>query len=126
MDDDHLRIEALLAQAPQSADSDLPALLERIATELAAHFDSEADFLRGRDFPGLFCHVAQHAMLLDDLARAARTSGAALRRQIEVVVPQLIASHIATMDGMAARFIRGELTPADFEILRLPTPETAA
>ena len=123
MDEDHARIEALLAEARQTPDSGLPSLLSRVSTEVAGHFACEEEFLRARDYPGMFCHAAQHKVLLADLTYAGRTSGEALRRQLETVIPQLILSHIATMDRMAAQFISGELTQADFDALRLPVPE---
>jgi len=126
LDDDHARIEALLAVASQTSDSGLPSLLARISTEVAGHFACEEEFLRARNYPGMFCHAAQHKVLLADLTNAGRMSGEALRRQLETIIPQLILSHIATMDRMAAQFISGELTRADFDALRLPVPERAS
>lgn len=122
MDHDHARIEALLAEAPQTPDSGLPSLLARVAKEVAGHFACEEEYLRMRDYPGMFCHAAQHRILLEDLTRASRDAGDDLRRQLETVIPQLVLSHIATMDRMAAQFISGELTQADFDALRLPQP----
>jgi hemerythrin-like metal-binding protein len=125
MDDDHARIDDLLDQVRVTADESLPALHAAVARELEAHFRREEAFLREKKFPGLFCHVAQHGMLLADVARAGAKRGGELRRQLESILPQLVRSHIATMDGMAAAFLKGEMPPSAFDILRLPLPEAA-
>lgn len=126
MDDDHARIDALLAHASETRHEDLPKLLAAVRAELADHFEREEAMLRQKDFPGLFCHVAQHRMILGDMERAAATPAVALPRLLEVVIPQLVRSHIATMDGMAASFLKGEISARDFEGLRLPTPEVVS
>jgi hypothetical protein len=41
------------------------------------------------------------------------------------VIPQMVLSHVTTMDRMAAAFLKGELEPADFDVLRLPLPGLA-
>jgi len=126
MDDDHARIDALLAHARVTRPDRLAELLVAVRAELAGHFEREEALLRQNDFPGLFCHVAQHRMILADLDRGAGAPAASLPRLLEVVIPQLVRSHIATMDGMAAAFLKGETSAADFEGLRLPTAEAAA
>jgi len=68
MDQDHLRIEKMFEAASHAPDEDLPALYRDIAKELAAHFAREEDFLRERQFPGLNCHLAQHNVLLAEMA----------------------------------------------------------
>ena len=127
MDRDHLRIERLLEAASQTPDEDLPALHRDVAIELAAHFAREADFLREKQVPGLHCHVAQHNGLLAEMARGEdpKSGAAEMRRQLAVVMPQLILSHVATMDRMAVAFLKGELHQADFDGLRLALPEPA-
>ena len=123
MDEDHARIDDLLDMVRATVDDDLPALHARIAHELEAHFRREEAFLRERAFPGLFCHVAQHGILLADLARAGATRGGELRRQLTSIIPHFIRAHISTMDGMAAAFLKGELQQSAFDVLRLPLPE---
>ena len=124
MDEDHARIDELLDAARCMPDEDLPALCAAVTMEVREHFKREEDFLRDRSFPGLFCHVAQHKVLLADLTREGAGRGAALRRQMESIIPQLIQSHVTTMDGMAAAFLKGELQASEFDILRLPLPES--
>ena len=124
MDEDHARIDELLDAACLTPDDGLPALCAAVTIEVRGHFQREEDFLRDRSFPGLFCHVAQHKVLLADLARAGAGRGAVLRRQMESIIPQLIQSHVTTMDGMAAAFLKGELQASAFDILRLPSPES--
>jgi hypothetical protein len=41
------------------------------------------------------------------------------------VMPQLVLSHVTTMDRMAAAFLNGKLGQADFDVLRLPLPGLA-
>ena len=127
MDRDHLRIEQIFAAAAGARDDALPALYAEAMRELAEHFAREEDFMREIDFPGLHCHVAQHAVLIGEMKRAgAVLSGDPARRRIGTIVPALVLSHVATMDRMVAAFLRGELATADFDGLRLPTPATAA
>lgn len=127
MDQDHLRIERMFEVASQAPDEDLPALYRDAAKELAAHFAREEELLREKQFPGLHCHLAQHNVLLAEMAygERPRSAGGELRRRMQVVMPQLILSHITTMDRMAAAFLKGEPGQADFGVLRLPLPGLA-
>jgi hemerythrin-like metal-binding protein len=128
MDRDHLRLESMFEAVAQASDEDLPGLRREIATELAAHFAREEEFMRERQFPGLHCHVAQHNVLKAELAQDLDQSceSAMLRRRWAVVLPQLILSHVATMDRMIVAFLNGELGEASFDTLRLPMQEPAA
>jgi hemerythrin-like metal-binding protein len=125
MDRDHLRIERMFEAVSRTPDEDLPALHRDVATELAAHFAREADFLRENQVPGLHCHVAQHNELLAEMARGEhpKSGYTELRRRLQVIMPQLVLSHVATMDRMAAAFLKGELQQSDFDGLRLALPE---
>jgi hemerythrin-like metal-binding protein len=127
MDQDHLRIEKMFEAASHAPDEDLPVLYRDIAKELAAHFAREEDFLREKQFPGLNCHLAQHNVLLAEMAHGVppKSAGAELRRRMLFVMPQLVLSHVTTMDRMAAAFLKGELGQADFDVLRLPLPGLA-
>ena len=127
MDGDHLRIERMFEAASRTPDGELPTLYRDVANELAAHFAREADFLRENQVPGLHCHVAQHNELLAEMARGEqpKSGNPELRRRLQVVMPQLVLSHVATMDRMAAAFLKGELHQADFDGLRLALPESA-
>ncbi len=128
MDRDHLRIERMFDAASRASEEELPALHRDVTVALAEHFTREAELLRNNGFPGLHCHVAQHNMLLAELAAggAPKTGAAGLRRLLQVLMPQLVSSHVATMDRMAAAFLNGELGQADFDNLRLPLPVSAA
>ena len=127
MDQDHLRIEKMFEAASHAPDGDLPVLYRDIAKELAAHFAREEDFLREKQFPGLNCHLAQHNVLLAEMSHGEppKSAGGELRRRMLFVMPQLVLSHVTTMDRMAAAFLRGELGQADFNVLRLPLPGLA-
>ncbi|WP_424602866.1 bacteriohemerythrin [Bradyrhizobium sp.] len=127
MDQDHLRIERMFEAASCAPDKDLPARYRDVAEELAAHFAREEDFLREKQFPGLHCHLAQHNVLLAEMAHGERPkfAGGELRRRMQFILPQLVLSHVTTMDRMAAAFLKGELGQADFDVLRLPLPGLA-
>ena len=113
--------------ASQAPDEDLPVLYRDIAKELAAHFAREEDFLRERQFPGLNCHLAQHNVLLAEMAHGEppKSADGELRRRMLFVMPQLVLSHVTTMDRMAAAFLKGEPGQTDFDVLRLPLPGLA-
>ena len=125
MDQDHLRIEKMFEAASHAPDEDLQVLYRDIAKELAAHFAREEAFLREKQFPGLNCHLAQHNVLLAEMAEPPKSAGGELRRRMLFVMPQLVLSHVTTMDRMAAAFLKGELGQADFDVLRLPLPGLA-
>jgi hemerythrin-like metal-binding protein len=127
MDQDHLRIEKMFEAASHAPDEDLPVPYRDIARELAAHFAREEDFLREKQFPGLNCHLAQHNVLLAEMAHGEplKSAGGELRRRMLFVMPQLVLSHVTTMDRMAAAFLKGELGQADFDVLRLPLSGSA-
>ena len=110
MDQDHLRIEKMFEAASHAPDEDLPVLYRDIAKKLAAHFAREEDFLRERQFPGLNCHLAQHNVLLAEMAHGEppKSAGGELRRRMLFVMPQLVLSHVTTMDRMAAAFLNGK------------------
>jgi hemerythrin-like metal-binding protein len=127
MDQDHLRIEKMFEAGSHAPNEDLPVLYRDIAKELAAHFAREEEFLREKQFPGLNCHLAQHNVLLAEMAHGEppKSAGGELRRRMLFVMPQLVLSHVTTMDRMAAAFLKGELGQADFDVLRLPLPGLA-
>ncbi len=127
MDQDHLKVERMFEAASRAPDEDLPALYRDVAEELAAHFAREEDFLREKQFPGLHCHLAQHNVLLAEMARGERPkfAGGELRQRMQFILPQLVLSHVTTMDRMAAAYLKGELGQADFDVLRLPLPGLA-
>jgi hypothetical protein len=54
-----------------------------------------------------------------------KSGNAEIRRRLQVVMPQLILSQVATMDRLAAAFLKGELQQSDFNGLRLALPEAA-
>ena len=121
MDQDHLTVERMFELASHEPDEDLPALYRDVVRELAAHFARERDFLRHKQFPGPHCHLAQHNVLLAEMDHGAhpKSAGGELRR-MQVTMPQLVLSHVTTMDRLAAAFLKGELKHDDFDVLRLP------
>lgn len=124
VDRDHAALERMFEAARFARGDELKALATAVAEETAAHFAREEDFMREMDFPGLHCHAAQHRMLLMELARGSNDEDQ-LRRRLATLVPQLVLSHVTTMDRMMVQFAHGELSAADFDGLRLPAPESA-
>lgn len=124
MDDDHAALEAILARVAAVADAGLPALLDEVAAETREHFAHEEALMRAANFPVLFCHMAQHRMILDglDAARGTVSRGdmKGLRNYLAVVLPELIASHIASVDRVTAGFLKGEIPAEAFAGHRLP------
>ncbi len=124
MDDDHARLEALLGTVHTTADGDLARLLDAVAEETRTHFAHEEALMKAAQFPVLFCHMAQHKMILDGI-EAARNSASAgdtarLRRYLAETLPELIESHIGSVDRVTAGFLKGEIPAEAFTGMRLP------
>ena len=126
MDQDHARIEALLAQVPGAADQDLPRLLREIEVETVGHFDREEALMRLEGVPVLHCHIAQHRIILSALAEGHRAiemgDMPALRRFLSVELAGAITAHIGSADRVTASFLKGEISTEDLDRLRLPDP----
>jgi hemerythrin-like metal-binding protein len=126
MDADHLRIERLLGEIATASDGDIARLFTDLDAELSAHFAREEELMKAKSFPGLHCHVAQHNNILDQLRRGAQlTDAAALREHLVTLVPQLVQSHVFTLDRMTAAFLKGEFDRSVFDPLRLPVEQRA-
>lgn len=127
MDDDHTRIEEMLAEAALIADAALPGHLAACRAEIAEHFAREEALMRAHAVPVLACHIAQHNRLVADIdATIAATKGniPTLRMYLMRDLPNLIMAHIASVDQISARFLAGDLPAAMVANLRLPE-ETA-
>jgi len=129
MDDDHAHLEELMASVPGLADSALPAFLDTLRNEIAAHFVREEALMREANVPVLDCHVAQHARLVSDIddtrTRLATMAAPALRAYLGRDVPNMVMAHIASVDQISARFLLGELDGAMVSRLRLPVEAEA-
>ncbi len=126
MDEDHARLEALFASVAGTPDSGLAAVFDAAEAETKAHFEREEQLMRAADFPVLFCHVAQHKMILAEFenGRRAKDEGntAELRRFLAQALPGLVSAHVASVDRVTAGFLKGEIVPADLAELRLDNP----
>lgn len=123
MDEDHARIEALFETVADLPDDALPAFGARIQSVLAEHFAAEEDLMREHQAPVLECHIAQHRMLLAEVAAGAERAGddaAALRQHLGRDVPALVLSHVGSVDQVTSRFLGGTLDPYAVSNLRLP------
>ena len=124
MDDDHAHIEDMLRLVPDVPDEGLVNYLAEVRDEIADHFAREEALMREHRVPVLECHIAQHTRLIaeiDDMrARAATLPAPALRLFLTRDVANMIMAHIASVDQISARFIRGELDEVMTGRLRLP------
>ena len=120
MDEDHARLEAMIARGATAPDHALEELLQAIVLEMSEHFEREEKLMRAQAFPGLHCHFAQHKLLLEEARRPGRVEPAGLRRHISEYVAQMVQSHVLTLDTVTAAFLKGEIGPASFDGLRLP------
>jgi len=126
MDQDHARIEALLAQALAAPEQDLPRLLHEIEVETVGHFEREEALMRMEDMPVLHCHIAQHRIILSALAEGHRAielgDMLALRWFLSVELAGAILAHIDSVDRVTASFLKREISREDLGRLRLPDP----
>ncbi len=124
IDREHLAIAALLERAAASSDAELPPLLDRIADAVAEHFEHEERLMESKRVPVLECHRAQHAMILNEIKRMQQAASLAkpsgLRLLMTTILPQLIESHVASIDRVSVEFMLGHLTENDFETFRAP------
>lgn len=124
MDADHAILDAMFDRVDATADADLTALFAEIEAEVKAHFAREEVLIDANELPIAHCHKTQHALLLSEIAAAHRIveSGdpQALRRLIDVVLRELVAGHVASVDLVTSRFLTGNLGADAFENLRLP------
>ncbi len=124
IDREHLAIDALLERATASTDTELPLLLGRIAETVADHFEHEERLMENEHVPVLECHRAQHAMILNEIKRMQQAAPLAkpsdLRLLMTMILPQLIDSHVASIDRLSVEFMLGHLTEDDFNAFRAP------
>lgn len=124
IDREHLAIDALLERATASTDTELPLLLDRIAETVADHFEHEERLMESKRVPVLECHRAQHAMILNEIKRMQQAAPLAkpsdLRQLMTLILPQLIDSHVASIDRVSVEFMLGHMTEDDFDAFRAP------
>ncbi len=124
MDDDHAHIEDMLRMVPRVPGDGLANYLAEVRAEIADHFAREEALMRQHRVPVLECHIAQHNRLLNEIdavaARQATMTRDELRTFLLRDVANMVLSHIASVDQISARFLRGELDHALVSRLRLP------
>lgn len=124
MDADHAVLEAMFDRLDATADADLAALFDEIAAEVKAHFAREERLIDANDVPIAHCHKTQHNLLLAEFDAARRTvetaDAATLRRLIGVVLHELVAGHVASVDRVTSQFLGGHMAAEQFANLRLP------
>lgn len=127
MDDDHARLEQMLAEAAVAPDAGLAAALKAVRAEMADHFAREEALMRDAAVPVYACHVAQHSRILEDIDGAldAAPDLSRLRAFTSAELPNLLMSHIASVDQISARFLTGDLDPGMVAQLRLPQEPAA-
>jgi hemerythrin len=108
MDQDHYVIEQFFARTPQIEADALPAYLDAILEEIAAHFSREEAEMARVGVPILHCHKGQHAALLQEAealrAGFSRADERMRRHLIGFTLAQLVANHIASVDQISSTF----------------------
>ena len=124
MDTDHAILHAMFERVGETADADLAALFTEIEAEVKAHFAREEVLIDANELPIAHCHKTQHALVLSEFAAARRLveegDAATRRRLIGVVLAELVAGHVASVDLVTSRFLTGNLGADAFDNLRLP------
>lgn len=124
MDEDHARLEALLATIGAASDAELPVLLADVERETREHFAREEDLMQSVGVPIYHCHVAQHNLVLDTFARAhasvAAGDMAAVRAYLSHELPVIIDTHIDSVDRVTASLMSGAMPATAVAGLRLP------
>lgn len=110
MDRDHETLDRLFARASETEDAGLPDALEAIATELGAHFAREEALMTEARVPILLCHLELHAQLLREVEKMRDVISSldtdTARQMVRVILPGLVANHVATADTASASFLR--------------------
>ena len=110
MDRDHETLDRLFEKAAEADDAGLPAALEAIATELGAHFAREEVLMTEARVPILLCHLELHAQLLREVEKMRDVIGSldrdTARQIVAVVLPDIVANHVATADTASASWLR--------------------
>lgn len=123
MDDDHARLEEVLAGARSAPDAQLPELLKACEAETRAHFAREEALMWQENVPILHCHIAQHNIVLAAFGEGHKLAAAeaydALRRFLTVDIGGAIQAHIDSVDRVTASFLKHEV---DRETLKRPAP----
>ncbi|WP_298422909.1 hemerythrin domain-containing protein [Rhodoblastus sp.] len=108
MDEDHFVLEQMFARTAEIDDSGLPAHLDAILAEIAAHFLREEAEMERVGVPILHCHRGQHAALLAEGEKLRQAfPGANARGQRRLIVfnlAQLVANHVASVDQISSAF----------------------
>jgi hemerythrin len=108
MDDDHYALEQMIGRSAWIEEADLPAHLDAIIAEMAAHFAREEAEMEKIGVPILHCHKGQHKALLEEADKLRATFAGAdertRRRLIGFVLAHMVANHIATVDQISSTF----------------------
>lgn len=64
MDAVHAELDELMARAHRTPDAQLYSVVRDIDAHLSVHFETEDRWMREAGFPGLECHLAEHACVL--------------------------------------------------------------
>lgn len=105
MDTSHHLLHEKLERLSQASDAEFAAGFESLIRQVHDHFKEEEQAMKEIGFPGISCHLDQHAQALNALDHAClRIKDGAVTegREIAVLFSRWLSFHIATMDAMLA------------------------
>lgn len=110
IDSDHKETVALLVEAADADDAELPALFAKFAEHLRDHLAREEELMLAFGFPPYPIHFNEHERVRRELdgieERLARGNLALARGYLTEVVPDWFINHKNTMDSATAAWIR--------------------
>lgn len=108
MDQVHQEFVGIVARMEHAADSDLPALLEDLATHTRAHFETENTWMLETAFPPRQCHIDEHAAVMqsvDDVRVLVAQGNLEVCRRLVLELIRWFPSHADHLDSALAHWI---------------------
>ncbi len=104
----HIKLLELLDS--QAADTEVDALLLKLAEHTRHHFAAEEQHMRDAQFPPYPVHKGEHDQVLSDMLDRIgqwqqHRDAAALKDYLEHALPAWFTHHVGMMDMVTARFI---------------------
>ena len=121
MDATHREFVDQLNALAQASDDAFLDLLDAFIAHTEAHFAQESRWMRETGFPALHCHEAEHDGVLGVMREVrgyVEQGKAHVGHVLLAELPEWLRTHLATMDGALADFIR----TVDYDPAGVATP----